>query len=68
MVRMNAVVSPLAFLPEPCLAPFQIGDLVFARRFEHAIARVPIGLQRDVVEMPVRQSADYRLHLRTEMQ
>ena len=42
------------------LGPFQIGDLGFARHFEHAVARVPVGLQGDVVEMAVRQAADQR--------
>ena len=43
------------------LRPFEIGDLGFARLLEHAVAGVPVGLQRDVVEMSVRQAADARL-------
>src|SRR3569832_1605859 len=50
-----------AVVPQPCFAGFQISDLVLTRRFEHAIARVPVGLHVDVVEMPMRQTAQRRL-------
>src|ERR1044071_5311177 len=56
-VRMGDNVPVFARL-DPRLAPFQIGDLVFPRRLEHAITRVPVGLQRDVRKAAVRQSAD----------
>ena len=39
------------------LAPFQVGELVLARRFEHAVAGVPVGGKRDVVEIAMRQAA-----------
>ena len=48
----------VAVLRKLRLRPFEIGDLGLARLLEDAVARVPIGLQRDVVEMPVRQPAD----------
>jgi hypothetical protein len=38
------------------LAPFQVGQLVFTRRLEDAIAGVPVGLQGDLVEKSVGQS------------
>ena len=46
--------------PAACLAPFEIGDLVLAGRFEDAVAGVPVGLQRDVVEMAMRQASESR--------
>ena len=49
-----AIASVCAMLG---LAPFQIGELVLARRLEHAVAGVPVGLQRDLVEKAVRQAA-----------
>src|SRR5258706_1780984 len=45
----------------PGLAPFQIGNFVFAGRLEHAIARVPVGLQRDFLKGAMRQSSDHGL-------
>src|SRR5215471_10596565 len=50
-----------AFAPPPRFAGFEIGDLVLARCLEHAIARVPVRLHMDVVEMPMRQAAEHRL-------
>ena len=44
--------------PFACFRPFQIGDLVFAGRLEDAVARVPVGLQRDVVEVAVCKAAE----------
>ena len=50
------------------LAPFQVGDLVLAGRFEHAVAGVPIRLQRDIVEIAMRQAAQRRRGMVLEMQ
>src|SRR5215471_6113221 len=40
------------------LGPFEIGDLGLAGLLEDAVAGVPVRLQRNVVEMSMRQSAD----------
>ena len=48
----------VVFAPEGRLGPIQIGDLGFARLLEDTIAGIPIGLQRDVVEMAVGETAE----------
>ena len=48
------------------VGPFQVGDLVLARRLEHAVAGVPVGLQRDFVESAVRDAADQGREVRRE--
>src|SRR6185295_17158420 len=45
-------------MPLPRLGPFEVGDLVFTGRLEHAVAGVPISLQGDVVEVTMRQPAE----------
>src|SRR5215469_16216547 len=39
------------------IAPFQVGDLGLAWRFEYAVAGVPIGLEADVLESAVGDRA-----------
>jgi len=42
------------------LRPFEIGDLGLAGLLQYTVAGVPVGLERDVVKMSVRQAADAR--------
>ena len=59
-IRAKAVTSPLTSCVIRVSHHSRSVMLVLARRFENAVAGVPVGSQRDVVEEAMRQAAERR--------